>query len=350
MLYKLFLRAFPNHFQPNSIYAHYPMTIPSENKIILRDLGREEHYTWDRPAAIPPRVNLTSYVGAKYILERPQEFKVTWGAATGYCMGKGGFDFMLSGDSPFHTKQRELMSKALYRDQWHQEVKDFYEHITLKLLLEKSCKIAGINQVDITRDVGNLAHIHFAAQMFSLPLKTAENPHMIYSEQEMYMVLAIIFVCIFFDLDPAKSFPLRLAAKAVTQQLGKLIEANVKAVNMTGWVANLVDGRRENHSPLKDYGVHMIRRLLESGLGVAEITWSQILPTATAMVANQAQVVRLLFLCTRHSSCTDKSSSLNCSTTISQTRAKLTYLISTAWRNLTRLRQTIVSSITAWKG
>ena len=128
------------------------MTIPSENKKILRSLGREEHYTWDRPAAIPPRVNLTSYVGAKYILERPQQFKVTWGAATGYCMGKGGFDFMLSGDSPFHTKQRELMGKALYRDQWHQEVKDFYEHITLKLLREKSCNIAGVNQVDITRE------------------------------------------------------------------------------------------------------------------------------------------------------------------------------------------------------
>lgn len=40
----------------------------------------------------------------------------------------------------------------------------------------------------------------------------------------------------------------------------------------------------------------MIPRLLESGLGVDEIAWSQILPTATAMVANQAQVVRLLFL------------------------------------------------------
>lgn len=92
--------------------------------------------------------------------------------------------------------------------------------------------------------VGNLAHVHFAAQMFSLPLKTAEHPHMIYSEQEMYMVLAIISVYIFFDLDPTKSFPLRLAARAVTQQLGKLIETNVKAVNMTGWVATLVDGRR----------------------------------------------------------------------------------------------------------
>lgn len=105
------------------------------------------------------------------------------------------------------------------------------------------------------------------------------------------MVLALIFACIFFDLDPAKSFPLRMAAKHVTQQLGNLIEANVKMVNMTGWIAGMVDGMHQHHTPLTDYGVHMIRRLLESGQGPSEITWSQVLPTAGAMVANQAQVV-----------------------------------------------------------
>ncbi len=152
VFYKLFLRAFPNHFKHNSVYAHYPMTIPSENKKILASLGRESHYTWDRPAPIPPRVNLTSYIGAKYVLEHATQFKVAWGEGFEWLMGKGGLDFMLSGDSNFHTQQRQLMGKALYRDQWHQQVKGFYEFITLKLLREKSCKIAGVNQIDITRE------------------------------------------------------------------------------------------------------------------------------------------------------------------------------------------------------
>jgi len=142
--------------------------------------------------------------------------------------------------------------------------------------------------------VGNLAHVHFAANVFSLPLKTEDHPHGIYSEQEMYMVLAVLFTCIFFDLDPAKSFPLRQAARAVTQQLGKLVEANVKMVHATGWIAGVVDGMHQQHNPLTDYGVHMVRRLLDSGMGTSEITWSQIVPTAGAMVANQAQVVRYL--------------------------------------------------------
>lgn len=105
------------------------------------------------------------------------------------------------------------------------------------------------------------------------------------------MVMAIISICIFLDLDPAKSFPLRMAAKAVTQQLGKLVEANVKAVNRTGWISGLVDGMTHHHTPLADYGVHMVRSLSESGLSTSEVTWSQILPTAGHMVANQAQVV-----------------------------------------------------------
>ncbi|KAI9759515.1 MAG: hypothetical protein M4579_002274 [Chaenotheca gracillima] len=290
VFYKLFLRAFPNHFKADSIYAHYPMTIPSENRKIMKNLGREGHYSYDRPTKIPPRVNLTSYKGAQFILNHAQEFNVMWDEGLGFLMGKGGLDFMLSGDTKFHNQQRQIMGKALYSDKWHQQIKDFYEYITLKLLKQKSYKIDGTNQVDITRDVGNIAHIHFAANIFSLPLKTEDHPHGVYSEQELYMVMAVIFVCIFFDLDPAKSFPMRQAAFAVTKQLGQLIEANVKAVNMTGWISGVVDNMTTNHTPLTEYGVHMVRRLLDSGLGPTEITWSQILPTAGAMVANQAQV------------------------------------------------------------
>lgn len=118
----------------------------------MRNLGREDQYTWDRPAPILPRVNFTSYKAAKFILEHAKEFNVVWTEPYGFLMGKGGLDFMLSGDTPFHTKQRKLMGEALYRDKWHQQIKDFYEYTTLKLLTEKSCKIAGINQVDITRE------------------------------------------------------------------------------------------------------------------------------------------------------------------------------------------------------
>ncbi|KAH7062119.1 fatty acid oxygenase [Macrophomina phaseolina] len=290
VFYKLFLRAFPAHFKPNSIYAHYPMTIPSENRKIMASLGRESHYSYDRPAFIAPRINITSYVGAKSILEQQRDFRVTWGITLEELMGKGGAKFMLSGDEPLHANQRTIIAKSLYRNKWHEDVKAFYEHITLKLLHEKSFKIAGINHVDLTRDVGNLAHVHFASNMFSLPLKTSENKHGIFTEHELFMALSVIFACIFFDFSPEKSFPLHRAALAVAKGLGKLIEANVKSTSSVSWAASITDSFHENSTHLKDYGVHMVRRLLESGLSVEDVAWSQVFPTATAMVPNQSQV------------------------------------------------------------
>src|SRR4051794_12258386 len=119
------LRAFPSHFKANSVYVHYPLTIPLENRKILTELGRAHHYSWDRPDFIPSRINITSYAGAKYVLENPQRFKIAWGEGFEFLMGDDGLNFMLSGDSPYHAKQRQTMEKSLYRDQWHQQVKDF---------------------------------------------------------------------------------------------------------------------------------------------------------------------------------------------------------------------------------
>jgi linoleate 10R-lipoxygenase len=138
--------------------------------------------------------------------------------------------------------------------------------------------------------VGNLAHCHFAANVFSLPMKSKENPRGIFSEHELYSIVALIFTCIFFDFEPSKSFSLRLAAKSLGQKLGSLIEGNVETTSATGFASTFVDGFRENQNALKSYGIHMVRSLLESGLGVHEVTWSQILPVAVAMIPNQSQV------------------------------------------------------------
>ena len=152
VFYKLLLRALPNYFKADSIYAHYPMTIPTENAKTMKNLGRYNDYSYDKPEFIPLRINLSSHSAAQYVLNRAQDFNVMWTEGCGHMMGKDGSDFCLSGDTDFHKKQKQVMAKSLYRDQWHSHVKHFYEYITLRLLHEKSCKIAGINQVDITRE------------------------------------------------------------------------------------------------------------------------------------------------------------------------------------------------------
>lgn len=171
VFYKLFLRAFPHHFQPNSVYAHFPFVVPEENRAILDQLGEGDKYNWDRPAAIQRPIFITSYAACKSISENQKDFKVTWGKAIEFLMHHGGkrfgADFMLSGDGSDNARSREIMGSALHRGAWEDEVKTFYENITLQLLHDKSYKISGTNQVDIVRDVGNLAQVHFASEVSS---------------------------------------------------------------------------------------------------------------------------------------------------------------------------------------
>ena len=166
---KLFLRAFPNHFQPNSVYAHFPLVVPDENRVILTDLEQVDKYNWDKPRYTPPPTFINSHAACKSILANPSDFKVTWGTAIEFLMHNSrkeyGTDFMLSGDCPQNWNSRELMQPALYKSDWETEVKVFYENITLQLLRKHSYKISGTNQVDIVRDVANLAQAHFSAEV-----------------------------------------------------------------------------------------------------------------------------------------------------------------------------------------
>ncbi|KAL4941229.1 Psi-producing oxygenase A [Aspergillus oleicola] len=293
VFYKLVLRAFPNHVAGDSIYAHFPMVIPSENKKILTNLGAAEKYSWARPNRIPHPTFINSHAACMSILNDHGTFEVTWGKKIEFLMQRDkhpyGKDFMLSGDKPPNAASRKMMAAALYQNKWETEVRNFYEQITLKLLHRNSYKLAGVNQVDIVRDVANLAQVHFCANVFSLPLKTESNPRGVFAESELYKIMAVVFTAIFYDADVGKSFELNQTARTVTQQLGELTMANVELVSKTGFIANLVN-RLHRSDVLSEYGIHMIQRLLDSGLPPAEIVWTHILPTAGGMVANQAQL------------------------------------------------------------
>lgn len=280
-------------FKGNSIYAHFPFVIPSENKVILQTLGTDNKYDWGKPKRVPDLVVLDTYKAAIKVLDDKQTFKVTWGDAIAYMVQQPkanyGVDYCLAGDGPKNEESRKLVMKGLYPKDWHAEVKKFYEDMTAKLIKEYSYRIGNANQVDIVRDVAALANTHFSASLFSLPLKTEENPHGIYTEQELYQVLSILFMAIFYDIDPSKSFLLRNAAKMLTAQLGDLVMFNVEAVSKTGVIADFI-AKLHTKSELTEYGVHMIQRLLGSGLSIKDVVWTNLVPTAASMVANQAQL------------------------------------------------------------
>ncbi|KAL5002235.1 heme peroxidase [Aspergillus recurvatus] len=275
VFYKLATRAFPNWFKPDSIYAHYPMTIPSENKVIMKNLGREADYSWDRPQYQTPRVSLTSYSNVKLVLDQQRDFRVIWGDCTPLHSGKGGEDFW---------------SKTLSDPQFKKSIKEFYEKTTLELLAGKSTNLAGRKQVDIVKDVGNIVPARFASKLLSLPLKSKESSKGIFTDHEIFMALAVIYNAVFFDADSTKSYPLRKAADAVSKELGSHVESHVKSVSSPGFLSRVIDNFRDDHNALKDLGDQLIKRLAEGGLSVSDITYGQILPTAVELVHGQAQM------------------------------------------------------------
>ena len=292
-MYKLIIGAFPEAFKGNSIYAHFPFVTPAENLAIQKKLGTAQLYDWSPPRVTPPVISIDSYDAVVKILKDKANWKVTWGDSIEFLVSQPdasyGGTYCLAGDDHANDESRKLVMKALYPSDWKKEVKAFYQDITAKLLKKYTYQIGGANCVDIVRDVSILAHTHFSASLFSLPLKTVENPRGIYTEQELSLILSVLFFAIFYDIDPTKSFALKNAAKTLAKTLGTLVLLNVESVAHFGKIAELIE-KIHTKSPLEDYGTHTIERLLQSGLSVKEVVWGQLMPTASSMVANQSQL------------------------------------------------------------
>lgn len=262
--YKLILKAFPNHFKSNSVYAMYPLTIPSENHRILTALGTVGDFDFSPPKYTPVRIPISSYAATKQILNCAEHFKVTWGEGFDFIMKA---DFMLSGDTKSNAEQKKFVRDRLYLGNvdWKEQIKQFYTDTTRDLIRNKSYHIGGCYMVDAVRDIGNIAQTHFAAAIFNLPMKSVDHPKGIYTDQELYMILCVMFIVIFFDIDPSKSFPLRQAGFKVVRQYGSLVELQVKSIKNWGWLQGLWDPlnvRGRNKTALSSYGYHMIKRLV----------------------------------------------------------------------------------------
>jgi hypothetical protein len=159
VLYKLFMRAFPGWFEYNSVYANFPLTIPSENKQILTKLGQMSRFSLTKPTKPKPDIIFSTAENAKRILGDQKTFKVIWGAAISRL--SHGVDFMLSADRPANTEQHKAVYKVLYTDAKHgmDEVWDFYTRYTEKLLAERSYQLGDFYQVDAVREYYHLPDI-----------------------------------------------------------------------------------------------------------------------------------------------------------------------------------------------
>lgn len=320
--YKLFLNAFPHHFQYNSIYAHYPFTVPEENRTIMKLLNKADLYTWDEPKATPLPSELRSYDACTAVLHDKSTFNVTWGKPMQYLMGPAVTEFMLAGDGTNNQKSRDMMNESMYKSvtDWKTVIQRFYRDTCEELLKERAYSVVrGTRQIDLIRDFSNIAHVRFCAAMFKLPLKESSRDG-VFTENELYLALVAVFILVFFDLDKGHSFQIHRVAKMAAEKLGQCVEIQVNSVKsrsplkrITRWIFDLAT---RPHAPkatsngtagtthtsetyisegeetmLERYGWHLIDRLckLSPGLDTKELVWGHIMGTLGGMVPNQSQ-------------------------------------------------------------
>lgn len=101
-------------------------------------------------------------------------------------------------------------------------------------------------------------------------------------------MLTLIYLSVYLDIDPVKSFPLKQATKTIAEQLGKLIETN--SSGSSGFFSS--SGRQ--HGSVSSYGSSFLKDLFKGGLSTSDIAWYQVLPTAVATVPTHGAAVSLL--------------------------------------------------------
>lgn len=286
VFYKLVLNALPNNFTKDSIYAHYPLVVPSENKVILANMGREAFYSFAVPSSMPKAATVRSYENCKSVLLAAAKSATSsrLPLPTEISLKKE-----LAAPNPqiLATLRQYLTTKpdATY-------VKQYFTKVTLSLLKQQKYILAGINQVDIIRDVANIAQVHFAACVFGLPLKTEDNPTGAYQAKDLWAALIAIYSSLHSRQNPADSFKAQQTARPAVLQLGRIIEQNVSSADpkQHGILTSIID-MLHNHrsSDLTDESTHLIQSILKLGVSPQQLVYLYILPIAATVVVSQAR-------------------------------------------------------------
>ncbi|KAK0335375.1 hypothetical protein LTR59_009053 [Friedmanniomyces endolithicus] len=284
-------RALPNNYDPASVYAHYPMTVPHGTDgmaEVLKKLGKAHRYTdlVDGPAPRSQRTVIYSYDAVAKVLKDTDRFIIAPSKAVEDLVG------IASSASAKNVSSQKLIQDALYPDKWQEAVRTYFEKTTTQLLQQKSYTLAGTRYVDIIRDVGNLVPIHFVSEIFSLPLKTEAFPRGILTEQQLYTVFAAIATAAS-STDLQQTFPLRQQASDTTHLLRDFVKGLLHVVKVGGDLAEWIGQKIDPIAPeLKAYGVPMLRRLAEAAAAaqVSDGLVTEILSTAGVLAATRSQL------------------------------------------------------------
>ena len=174
VFYKLVNNAFPNSLPKNSVYAHFPLVNPDENKKLLSAMGRADLYYWGGMASKEPAITIKpASETAKQALKQSSGWEWPW-------------NWRWNVLNPPTEAQGKAVQKISYAEAVLSNSKldditnKFYKSTLEKLLQEEQYELGGKQVVDIVGDVLNKAHAQFITTVLGVPLKK-EDPETILS-------------------------------------------------------------------------------------------------------------------------------------------------------------------------
>ncbi|PPQ84052.1 hypothetical protein CVT26_013955, partial [Gymnopilus dilepis] len=187
---KLLMRNLPRHFPWNSVYSLYAFFTPDHMKQSLTRQGLQDKYTFDLPKALPVPKVLNTLTGIKTVFSDPHCYKVIY--------EKFGYGSMLMfDDAAQHDKDKAWVLHAWFPDKDALKEHVTYFASTIKAKINEAAwsynnGVPG-KYVDIVKDVIYPAVAHVAAdRLTGVPLKTKSNPTGLFTELEMFEMLATL--------------------------------------------------------------------------------------------------------------------------------------------------------------
>lgn len=149
------MRAFPNSYKGNSVYAFFPFSTPETTRKALARYGKDSEYDFSLPARAPVIKSVRTFQACMDILTDHERFGVFYGPAI-QDLTKNGCPFFISTDVVKDwSRDRDQLSSALFPPGWQDRLTAFTSTKTADLIQSKSFTYDGgkTRMLDVVRDV-----------------------------------------------------------------------------------------------------------------------------------------------------------------------------------------------------
>jgi hypothetical protein len=220
----LLFSALPGSFTGTGTYGLLPFYTPEASKGIVKGNKVVDKYELTRPGDDADLVTIQTAAGCKAVLADRDSFRILPQPVVRPTIDPSS-----------------LLPKILFEDGFEKHASAFFSKTVKKLIEKNTLYFRQKNQIDIVRDVTNIAPILWLADRFAIPLKTNEQPKGVLSIYETFTAYLIIFMYQNFDINPGASWNLREGATTAAAPLRSIFEAHLSTQVGNGIKEGIVD-------------------------------------------------------------------------------------------------------------